>query len=300
MIAHRFWVSPCTLSLIIFLFVRKLPEHPFDRKGAMTKTNFNLNSLKRILLMPLICFVWGAFLTPVQAQRLKVYTINLPPWGYVERGTPQGLLLEVMEAVSKEAGLWINNEVRPLPRVLEHMASGRVDCSMLLRFDEFEDKYIPVVRVFPDIRSAVVVRSGQSVGSFEDLSGKTVAVPRGSPFEIRLGAYPQAKPFVTTHYLQSMQLLKEGSVDAVIGTLDSLYFSADKLAWDRNELATPFVFDSRDGWLWCSKQSAKVTPELIEKLKVAVETIYQNGEIHKIRNKYFNGETPPPRVIGEG
>ncbi len=244
--------------------------------------------MSRILIRCLTSLLLIGTASIVYAQSIKFYSPNLPPWGFEENGIPQGVVYDTVNAIATEAGVKIRHEIRPLNRLMRHMEQGAIDCAVLLKTPEVEEKYVPVAQVAKQIKIGVMTKADLTVASLKDLKGRTVARPRGGDAFDKAFEENGINLYTTSHDRQSMLLLKEGTVDAAFGSLTALQTNARAVKLDTSDLGAPYILGAFDGWMWCTQAFAKNNQSVLDSLGQAAQKLLNSGQIKKILERYIN------------
>ncbi|WP_319541659.1 transporter substrate-binding domain-containing protein [uncultured Pseudodesulfovibrio sp.] len=224
-------------------------------------------------------------LAPVAAQsgELRIVTLDLPPYWYHDENKPAGICGEIGNAVAEECGLVARNIPMRLHRGLEEMRMGRADMIILLASPEAESVGYNLGQLFHE-ESVVIglVKSGiQSPG---DLVGKRVASIRGARYTATVSAESGVILSPATSYLQSLNLLLEGRVDAVLGPRLGLEHTIKMHDLPRMAFSRPLLACLAPVTVYVSRH---VSVALVERVRAAIQRLVDNGTVERIRNKYL-------------
>ena len=221
--------------------------------------------------------------TPALAEVLNIATINLPPYGYIENGQPTGLNYELANIIAKEAGYTPNNSIVPLARATHYIETGRVDVVIMFS--------TPFIRAHADnlglvlpMETVVLGCADTIIDTLQDLSGKTVATVRGAKYDDRISKINDIVLYPTRNYTQSLKMLLSRRVDAVIGPILGLSYTAKKNNFPKQGFGTPFILSTAQGNLFFSKKSSSTNKK--QRLRKAVKRLRENGTMQRILNKY--------------
>lgn len=219
----------------------------------------------------------------VRAQSLVIATIDLPPYGFLERGIPMGLTYELANAIAIEAGYVPDNSVVPFESALRAVADGEVDMVIMFPNSTLDAHAINMGLILP-IENVILGRADSRFRTFNDVRGKRVARVRGAEYDRRLSTKGGLAIIPVNNYAEGLKLLMARTVDAVAGPKPGLMYEARKQKIPPLALGTPLVLSVGQGSVFLSEKRA--TPELKTRIAKAIRTISLNGTVQAIREKY--------------
>lgn len=156
-------------------------------------------------------------------------TDDFPPFSFVRPdGQPAGFNVDLARAICTELAVPCTIQVRPFDGLVDTVAEGRVDAAIAgiaitpeTRAKlEFSDVYLR-----PAARFVARRADGDRPISPVALSGKTIAVTKGSAHEAYVAAFfPRAKSVAFERADQAQEALKKGEVDLLFGDGSQLSF----------------------------------------------------------------------------
>lgn len=224
--------------------------------------------------------------SPAHAQEerppLRFGIMALAPYGYQDaEGRWRGNLYEVAQAILKRGGFEGFVEVVPVPRILQ---PGRLDCTITASVEAMENKTTRVASLNQTMRAGVLPVEGLSLNSYADLMGPSIAVPVGANLGLPFDADTTLTKIQVRNYENAMKMLSRGRVDAAVGIINSLLFSAKKAGIEQMEFGMPLVFRDLSVNVYCDpKSSAKVH---WDKVKKTVNKLVNDNEIERIFSQY--------------
>jgi len=210
---------------------------------------------------------------------LRIETIQSEPFGRVGPQGSSGLMVEIGLLIAQRAGLAAENRVVPYARTVLSLQEGSAD--MVLRFsnDEIKAVALQVAPVLP-LPTVLVSRREAPLQRLEDLSRLSLAVPRSFPMPDSLTRVPGLRVQWVNSNEHAVQMLMGRRVDAAYGSNLGLFGAARGLGLRMQEFARPLVVERQIFWLHLSRRSA--TPELIERLAKAVDSLQRDGSITRL------------------
>lgn len=224
----------------------------------------------------LLAAAWPAH---ADLEVLRIETIQSEPFGRSGPQGPGGLMFDIGLLIAQRAGLAAENHVVPYARTVLSLQNGTAD--MVLRFTNDELKAVAhqVAAVLP-LPTVVVSRQDASVQRLEDLSRLSLAVPRSFPMPDRLTALSGLRLQWVNNNEHAIQMLMSRRVDAAYGSNLGLFGAARSLGVPMQAFARPLPVERQTFWLHLARRSA--TPELIERLARAVESLHRDGSISRL------------------
>ncbi len=165
-----------------------------------------------------------ALATGVSAAQAETLNVGMSggyfPFTFVKLDELQGFEVDFINAVAKETGDEVNFVTMSFSGLIGALESGRIDtiANQITITPEREAKFaFSQPYVFDGAQVVVKEGNEDTIGSVEDLSGKTVAVNLGSNFEELLNELPNAGEIdIRTYESNIAQDTALGRVDAFV------------------------------------------------------------------------------------
>ena len=165
-----------------------------------------------------------ALVTGVSAAQAETLNVGMSggyfPFTFVKLDELQGFEVDFINAVAKETGDEVNFVTMSFSGLIGALESGRIDtiANQITITPEREAKFaFSQPYVFDGAQVVVKEGNEDTIGSVEDLSGKTVAVNLGSNFEELLNELPNAGEIdIRTYESNIAQDTALGRVDAFV------------------------------------------------------------------------------------
>jgi len=221
--------------------------------------------------------------TPVTAEVLNIATIALPPYGYVEAWQPAGLNYELGNVIAEEAGYTPDNKIVPLARAMYDIKTGDADVIIMFPNPFINTHAVNLGLVLP-MDTVVLGRADVTIMSIDDLRGKTVATVRGAKYDNRISQKNGIILYPTENYSQNLKMLMARRVDAVIGPILGLYYTARKNNIPKQAFGTPLILSTAQGSLFLSKKTLSADKK--QRLTKAVKSLRAKGTMKMLLDKY--------------
>lgn len=247
-------------------------------QGFHLRTDQRLTGLSRRGLC-LAGLLGGCGWLHAEAEVLRIETIQSEPFGRLGPQGPSGLMFDIGLLIAQRAGLAAENRVVPYARTVLSLQNGTAD--MVLRFTNEELKSVAhqVAPVLP-LPTVVVSRQDSPVQRLDELANRTLAVPRSFPMPEKLSALGHLRLQLVNNNEHAIQMLMSRRVDAAYGSNLGLFGAARGQGVAMQAFARPVVVERQTFWLHLARQRA--TPELIDRLARAVESLHRDGSITRL------------------
>ena len=222
------------------------------------------------------------------AKEVFVVGINdAPPYRIIKGKNYSGIYIDIINEVSKEAGIELEFVELPFQRALEEMKLGKIDIMLGPTKNKEREEYMYFIEKYPFPKEAKVFYSFNKIieiNKYEDLYGKKIEVLRGAKYfekfdnDIKLIKNP------VNDYLQAFNKVKAGRSDLVIiPQLQGDYLSMDKNL--KGFIKSKYQVEGSLSFVTISKKSKNYS-YLKDKLTSALEKVNKNGTYDKIIAAY--------------
>lgn len=224
---------------------------------------------------------------PLQAN-ISMLTMDQPPYGYKDKdGKDTGILFEIMNTIMQSSGIGEKNTIIPSKRLLITMLSGKPTCSLVADTPDIGNVLDFITPIGYSLKAGILPRIGRGITDYKSLQGKIVAVPLGVQFDKVFHNDKTIDKVFPPKYLNAMQMLKAGRVDAVAGAIDSLKLIAKRIGMSHKDLAPAIILLKGEVQLVCSKEVLITTRQTLRNTVIHLKA---TGEIQTILHRYFQGK----------
>lgn len=216
---------------------------------------------------------------------------NAPPFSFQDKytGIYKGFVLDYASALSIE----LNTEIEFIPNIwdeaVQSVISGESDMIELYPSEDRE-KYLSFTESIYKLSAIIMTRSyHQEITKAMDLSGHKVAIEAGDyANEYIKTNIPGVEIVNTVDYLESVNKLLSGEVDAIIGDEPILiYFMSDLSIEDKVRILNKPLYEM-DICIGVTKSE----PELVNILNKGILDLKKNDFAPKIQQKWFGLSSP--------
>ena len=235
-----------------------------------------------------------ALATGVSAAQAETLNVGMSggyfPFTFVKLDVLQGFEVDFINAVAKETGDEVNFVTMSFSGLIGALESGRIDtiANQITITPEREARFaFSQPYVFDGAQVVVKAGNEDTIGSVEDLSGKTVAVNLGSNFEELLNELPNAGEIdIRTYESNIAQDTALGRVDAFV--MDRVS-SGQLIAESPLPLALagkPFS-EIRNALPFRNDDEGKA---LRDRFDVAITKLKEDGTLTELSEKWFGSD----------
>lgn len=143
--------------------------------------------LKALSVICCVAFFMGVSRAAVVASPSPTFgIIDWFPFGWEHEGSPQGMFIDVANAIDQLLAIRSNKIITPVPRVLMAAKLGEIDFTITYR-DKVMLRSVDYLVDIGCLKSAIVSMKNKPIKSLMELAGKRVAYPGGGYFVQRYG-----------------------------------------------------------------------------------------------------------------
>lgn len=230
-------------------------------------------------------------------SQIRVAIPQVDPWGYYnEHEEPEGILVELMEALDETRELEVNYYLRPLTRALRELERGEVVYSIVFQSPRVEQVATPVGELV-SLRF-LALGPEQEVpedypGSLDDLAGRPVGFIRGTYYGASFHEHPGIVRVPVHDMRQGLELVKKRRLDAMVGSEMAIAGAYETMPEEeRPALNILFELETAKGMFYRSKKAPQTAADA--DIKAALKHLRRSGRMGEIFSPRLRseGETP--------
>ncbi|MGE0085558.1 MAG: substrate-binding periplasmic protein [Desulfococcaceae bacterium] len=212
-----------------------------------------------------------------------------------EKGKWEGLSIELVEAMLKEAGYTPIYEALPFARAINHLQEGKTDIMLNMTITEERKSFMNFIGPQLDETVVLVVKkdSDFAISSLDDLKKlpKSVGVERGrvygKAFEEKRAADEELKSKLAevTEVDSNEKLLEAERISGFLGFGYNTFYQIKNNPLYNNFKVHPFVI-SQD-WVYFGFSKKSVPDDMLRKFQEAYDRVKEKGVFEAIRQKYL-------------
>lgn len=241
------------------------------------------------LQFALLCFLFSGK-TFADEMRPVFLIMQQEPYSYLDAdGKSAGYVFQIANRILKEAGFPQKAQMLPIKRMIRDISSGTADCTIAASSPFARKTFSQIEPIGHPLQVGIVPRKGITLRTYADLEGLRIGVPRGMSIGDPFDSDTNLTKVPTPDYEKSALMLAYGRIDAIMGAVESIRFSALKKAGLVGEIfGDPLVTQTYPNMLMCNKD----LPEdgYVLSLKQATRRLKARGEIQEIIRDFFSFE----------
>lgn len=147
---------------------------------------------------------------------------NWPPFSFNETGQPSGLAISLINLIAEKTGMEIEFVTTPSwDEAMDQAREGGIDVLLNMSPSPERSEYLNFTAPFIYALRGIVMREDAvPVQSFEELLGKTIALPRGFYYtEFLQKKYPEVNLYLVDTDVEALQAVAYGQADLTMGVL---------------------------------------------------------------------------------
>jgi ABC-type amino acid transport substrate-binding protein len=215
---------------------------------------------------------------------LTAALVNISPWTYPNsRANFNGIETEIINELSRLSGVAIEIKVVPYARELLMLEKGAAVLTVGVRTDKIDQLTMPLAKLGTE-DVIIVSLLGSNILSVDDLPGKLIAQVRDAEYLSASISDPRIRKYDTNGYEQSVNMLLEKRVDAVIGLRTSLSYAIRQNPKAESRISPAFKLTSREFCILVSRNFRD--PEMLRQLQDGAKKLVQKNFFEHVRNEY--------------
>jgi len=243
-------------------------------------------------LLPVFSLIGALLLIrPVLAAEPVVFsTSSVEPWGYfTDRHQPKGLLVTFSQLLQRQMQLNSSetlrfiNFIRPYPRVINDIKTGKADFAVLFRSPESLNYGDPVGEVYRFDILVTGLSTAEPIKDLSDLEGKPIGYVRGSKYGPAFDGNTRLTKLSLDSMEKGVEMLKKSRLHALVCLDQTRAYALKQKNIPTAATETLMVLGSASADLYISKRSRhKPLQPLTHK---ALQDLHQSGDIKAIFNQ---------------
>jgi len=221
-----------------------------------------------------------------EPPKLKFGIMSLAPYGYKKANEEwEGNFFDLANAIIAEMEIEGSVRVLPVARVGHEILKTRtIDCTITAQLPFMENNFQRVARIDHTLKFGVLTLPSTELKTYADLKKLRVAVPLGAKMGLPFDQDETLEKVQVRDYSNAMLMLDRGRVEAAVGVIDSLLFSAKKIGLERTAYGKPLIFKAQPINIYCAPGS--VDPVLKNSIQQAIDQLSGKGIVQLIFDRY--------------
>lgn len=235
-------------------------------------------------------------------EGLVVGFSDFPPFRLVVDGQAAGIDAEIVRRAARLMGTTVAFRKGTFLQVLDDLRFGRVDLMTGLLKTEERGEFIhyiePAYAKSPPKVFYVLRGQGHLLKSFSDLKNLTVGVKKGVDYFPRFDKASDIRKISAPGFQGQVRMLTGGMVDCIATTATEGEFWLKVLGLERIIVPAPYSHDEpQPMYFGFSRASGK--PRQADAFQKALETLIDNGEVSRIKERFLHRAVTPESRGGQ-
>jgi PAS domain S-box-containing protein len=208
---------------------------------------------------------------------------NYPPYSFIEQGKPNGFDIEILQAIAQAQGLELQIEMLSWNDARQKLESGEVDLIAGMSYSDERSKIYDFTIATTQISFDIFTRRGSPIHSIADLQDKTIIVQQGGLMQEWLAqqTFPH-KLLLVQDMPQALEALSIGQGDCALLNKNQALYLTEKYGTVK-VVPVGLSLSPQDYAIAVKKGNI----ELLTILNEGLNIIRNNGEYHRIHEKWF-------------
>lgn len=239
-----------------------------------------------IRLLLLFCFfLQMTHSVAKEVKTLNVRTIDVSPYGIIENGRNSGIYYELFNMLFEKSNVKFENIIFPYARIKHELKSGHADVTIMFKYQELTP-FVNYITALPALKNVVIGKKGTSISSIDDLNNKSIAYLRGAKFSEEIDKSKKISKQFVNDFEQGIDMMRLNRVDAIIGPLSAIFYSAKKIGLSKNFFGEPYTVSTKTPWLQVSKKNTRKIN--LVKVEEKLKKLIDDGCFNRLNEKYLN------------
>lgn len=230
------------------------------------------------ILLMLALFAEASAASPIRAA-----TIDRDPFGFRDAdGTAQGVSVDVFRLVANRLGRPLEVQFGEVDEISDGILTARIDLAVMYAHPELDRA---TICVGPLMEIATGVLTQRPLRDYADLSGLTIGYIAATPVDVRFDADAELKKVPFRTVADAFAAYVGGSVDAIAGPLQYLFYQAPQYAARKGELFHVLPLQNRRMWLYV--RTAAFSAAERDTIARSVADMLEGNMIESFSDHYF-------------
>ena len=236
-----------------------------------------------------MAILWILLIPPTHAHSFEedvaMFVMEQIPYGFQgEDGQNTGVLFDILHEIRGSSGIGLAVKTLPLKRLLATLLRDKKSCTLVADSPVIVDNLDLIEPIGFTLTAGILPVAGVELKNYASLKGKLIAVALGIQFDQKFHRDSSLNKVSTAQYIDAINLMKAGRVDAVAGAIAILKYIAIQEGLTAGFFDQPLILIKKDMYLACS---FKLTKSERSKLQQAVIELRAKGKTQQIIDDYF-------------
>ncbi len=221
--------------------------------------------------------------SPAKTDILKIGTMDLPPYGWIDKyGQQQGIIYEMNQEIGIRSAIPFTNKIYPFKRLLKMLKNGEID---LISSQAHQAAMAAGDKLAIQFKINVIAgtKKGSDIRSVADFKDKFMVYHHAASYH-QLDGLPREIQRVNS-YRQALQILHIRPIaDGAVFSEPAYYYWMKDLGLTPNDFGpTVMIEQNKEQWIFVRKDLPESTRQT---LRQVVKDIYQENMYEQLLKKY--------------
>jgi polar amino acid transport system substrate-binding protein len=220
---------------------------------------------------------------PSAAAPIRAATVDRDPFGFRDAsGTAQGVSVDVFRLIASRLGRPLDVQFEQVDEISDGILTARVDLAVMYAHPELDRVALPIG---PLMEIANGVLAQRPLRDYAELSGLKIGYVAATPVDARFDTDTALTKVAFATVDDAFAAYVDGSVDAIAGPLQYLFYQAPQYAARKGELFHVMPLQSRRMWLYVRTAAFSAAERDI--IARAVQDMLEGEMIESFSDHYF-------------
>lgn len=243
------------------------------------KFQWNLN-----LVLFLLVYCFSQHTKAEAMEAISVATIEVAPFGINQKGNSFGLYYDFGNKILEKAGYRAQNKIVPFARAHESVIAGIADFTIMFSTEDLEINAISSKPII-EFENLVIPAKHFNLKKINDINGKRIGIIRAGCADLLAKKELTPKYSEFNDYDQGVNLLINGRVDAICGSIIPVRYSLAKIDRVDEFVKKALVVSKRKAYVHFSK---KLPQEKLERINKAINELIKEDYFQKTARFYLD------------
>jgi ABC-type amino acid transport substrate-binding protein len=226
----------------------------------------------------------------IAAPAIHAATVDRNPFGFLDAsGVPQGVSVDVYRLIAERLGRPLQVEFGRVDQIVVGITAATVDLAVMFQHDELAASAIALGPVI-DVPTGVLART--LLSGYGELSGLRIGYVEATPFDERFESDASLTKVAFSDVSDAFGAYVEGSIDAIAGPLQYLFYQAPQYAARNGTLFKVLLLQNRAMWL--SVRTAAFTEDERAVIARSIDQMIETKMIESFSDHYIGSRADTP------
>ncbi len=226
----------------------------------------------------------------IAAPAIHAATVDRNPFGFLDAsGVPQGVSVDVYRLIAERLGRPLQVEFGRVDQIVVGITAATVDLAVMFQHDELAASAIALGPLL-EVPTGVLART--LLSGYGELRGLRIGYVEATPFDERFESDASLTKVAFSNVSDAFGAYVEGSIDAIAGPLQYLFYQAPHYAARNGTLFKVLLLQNRAMWLYV--RTAAFTDDERAVIARSIDQMIETKMIESFSDHYFGSRADTP------